>query len=150
MHSFVLTETFQKCIKNTLSMHVPGWTPYPYMGIHPTRYNHTPREPNQVLHGYLLHFMEGKFSRTKVCDIYPLAERAFNFLNMAIFETKSKTGIKTFRNISFMTVHGINKCLIFHVPMTMPITTMTPNDNTRRKIHYSARISRLELLLKCK
>ena len=85
MHSFTLSEMFQKHIKNTSPIHVPGWTPCPYMGIHAPGYNHTPREPNWVLHGYLLHFAEGKFSRTKVCDWYPLAERAFNFPNMAFF-----------------------------------------------------------------
>ena len=49
---------------------------------------------------YLLHFVGGKFSRTKVCDKNPLAERAINFPNMTFFETKSKTGTKNFRNIS--------------------------------------------------
>ena len=68
--------------------------------MHAPGYNHTPREPNLVLRGYLLHFAEGKFSRTKVCDICPRAGRAFNFPNMAIFETKSKTGKKHFGNIT--------------------------------------------------
>ena len=79
------------------------------MGMHVPGYNHTPKEPNQVLHEYLLHFAAGKFSRTKVCDIHPLAERVFNLPNMAILGTKSKTGTKTFwkyfGNVSFMTVY---------------------------------------------
>ena len=33
------------------------------------------------------------------CVTYTLAERAFNFPNMAFFETKSKTGTKCFRII---------------------------------------------------
>ena len=68
MHSFMSSEMFQKCIKNASPIHVPEWTPCPYMGIHAPGYNHSPREPNWVLHGYLLHFAEGKFSRTKVCS----------------------------------------------------------------------------------
>ena len=94
-HSFTLTETFQKRFINTC----PWVNPYPYMGIHASGYIYTPGEPNWVLHGYLLHFAADKFSRTKVCDIYPQAERAFNFPDMAFFETKSKTGTKPFGNI---------------------------------------------------
>ena len=56
-----------------------------HMGIHASVYTYTPSEPNQVLHGYLLHFVGSKFLRTKVCDIYPLAERAFNLPNMTFF-----------------------------------------------------------------
>ena len=45
-----------------------------------------------------------------MCDIHSLAERAFNFPNMAFFETKSKIGTKMFRkhfeNVSFMTVYA--------------------------------------------
>ena len=56
------------------------------------------------MHRYPLHFAGGKFSRTKVCDICPLPERAF----MA-FKTKSKTSTKTaqkhFGNSSFTTVY---------------------------------------------
>ena len=41
----------------------------------------------------------------------PLAERVFNFPNMASFETKSKTGTKTvqkhFGNVSFMTMYTL-------------------------------------------
>ena len=73
MHSFTLTEMFQKCFINAC----PWVNPYPYMGIHASGYIYAPREPNLVLHGYLLHFAADKFSRTKVCDIYPLAERVF-------------------------------------------------------------------------
>ena len=69
--------------------HTQLWAYMPLGHLHP-------REPNWVLHGYLLHFVASKFSRTKVCDIYTLTERAFNFSNMAFFETKSKTGTKTF------------------------------------------------------
>ena len=96
MHSFMLTETFQKRFINAC----PWVNPYPYMGIHASGYIYTPGKPNRVLHGYLLHFAADKFSRTKVCDIYHLAERAFNFANMAFLETKSKTGTKLFGNIS--------------------------------------------------
>ena len=98
-HIFVLTETFQKCIKNASSMHVPGWTPYPCKGIHAPGYNHAPREPSWLLHGYLLHFAEGEFSRTKVCDWYPLAERAFNFPNMAFFRLSPNLVQKHYGNI---------------------------------------------------
>ena len=90
MHSFTLTEMFQKCFIDA----------YPYMGIHASGYIYTPIEPNWVLHGYLLHFVADKFSRTKVCDIYHLAERAFNFPNMAFFRLSPKliqNHLETFR-----------------------------------------------------
>ena len=67
-------------------------------------YTYTSREPNQVLYRYLLHFAANKFSRTKVYDIYPLAERAFNFPNMAFFRLSPKLVQKHFGNISFMAV----------------------------------------------
>ena len=42
-------------------------------------------------------FWQVKFQGPRCLTYYPLAERAFNSPNMAFFETKSKTGTKTFR-----------------------------------------------------
>ena len=118
MHSFALTEMFQKRVINAC----PWVNPIPIYGHICLWVHYTSREPNQVCHGYLLHFVASKFSRTKMCDIYPLAERAFNFLNMAFFETKYKTGTKTFwkyfRNVSFMTVKS---SLVFRLYNERPI-----------------------------
>ena len=78
MHSFMLTEMFQECFISAC----PWVNPLPIWGhIYPWVHPH-PRGGQQVLYGYLLHFAGGKFSRTEVCDIYPLAERVFNFPNL--------------------------------------------------------------------
>ena len=96
MHSFMLTETFQKHFINAC----PWVNPIPIYGhTCPWVYPHlqgaqlsTPWIPTPFLGGKL----------------HPLAERAFNFPNMPSFETKSKTDIKTFqkhfRNVPCMTM----------------------------------------------
>ena len=91
MHSFMLTETFQKCFINAC----PWVNPIPIYGHICPGYSHTPPEAQPG--GPYSIFVGGKFSRTKVCDLYPLPERAFNFPNMAFFETKSKIGTKMVR-----------------------------------------------------
>ena len=121
-HSFALTELLKNgsnentysCVNwNVSQMHqkcfisaCPWMNPIPMCGHTCPWVQPHPREPKWVLHGYILHFVPGKFSRTKVCD--PLAERAFKFPNIVSFETKSKTGTKMFwkhfKNVSFMTV----------------------------------------------
>ena len=97
MHSFTLSETFQKGFISAFPWvnPIPIWAYIP-LGIP------TPQGTPGVLHGYLLHFVGGKFSRTKVCDIYPLDERTFNFPNIAFLRLGPKLVQKHFGNISEM------------------------------------------------
>ena len=85
MHGFVFTETLWKCYRNASSeavyMPIGAWVNH----THAPRHTHTHRDPNQVLHGYLLNFVAVKFSWIKVCDAYRPAERGFNFLNLEFF-----------------------------------------------------------------
>ena len=71
------------------------------MGIHASGYTYTPQEAQPNTPWIPTPFATSKLSRCiKVYDIYPLAERAFNFPNMAFFRPSSKLVQKKFGNIS--------------------------------------------------
>ena len=66
-----------KCFRNTFETHLNTHLKHIVNAI--------PRDPHWVYQMDLLNFAGGSFQRTKVCGVYPPAERGFNFWKMPIF-----------------------------------------------------------------
>ena len=106
MHSFMLTEMYQKHIKNALSMHVPGWT-HTHIWAYIPLGTSVPSNECSMDTYFILWWVHFQGVR---CVTYTLWLRELLISQIWYFwENRSKTGTEMFQrhfgNASFMTVN---------------------------------------------
>ena len=105
----VFQKMFKKCdICNAICM--------PFVLLVNAKLKPLHEDPSRVYQMDLLNFEGGSFWRTKVCDVYPPAERGFNFWKTPDFQTNSKkiskhvlTHLETFHSWQCITRYNLLK-----------------------------------------